>query len=313
VLISSATDARRPMSDRTGVVGGTTAVVASVLPAPAGPDAPSAAEGRSWALAGGAVISGGVVIDGDLQTASSPIVLLELTFLDEVLGLDGMRFSTDGGATWTAWEAFDLYKELVLPAGDGVKTVLVEVRDADGNVATASDDILLDTSGPTITSSVVDGTVLDLLQKVLFLFAATDGSGLASLTATLDGIAISSGTTLDAGLMLAGVHVITITATDALGNVSEMLIHITVRASIGSLISKFNEAVGRGLVHSSQKNALLSKLNTAAGQLEKGQTVAAKATLRSLSTAVAAERGGRVDAAWADLFISWVDDLANRL
>lgn len=270
-------------------------------------------EGSVWTLAGGVTVAGGLLIEGDVRATSSRSVLLELVFIEDLIGLQEMRFSTDAGATWSVWEEFNSFKELELPAGDGIKTVLVEVRDSDGNVARASDTIVLDTSGPAITSSIADGTVLDILQTVRLAFGATDASGLGSVTATLDGVAILSGTVIDAATMLAGVHLITITATDLLGNVSVMLIRITVGATLSSLLVKFHDALNRGLVHVSQKNALLSKLNAAKGALEKGQTAAAKTSLRALSAQVLGQRGSRIDAAWADLFRSWVDDLVLRL
>jgi hypothetical protein len=51
-----------------------------------------------------------------------------------VTGATQMRYSTNGGSTWTAWEAYAADKSgLTLATGDGTKSVLGEFRDAAGN------------------------------------------------------------------------------------------------------------------------------------------------------------------------------------
>ncbi len=55
----------------------------------------------------------------------------------------GMRFSTDGKATWSSWAAYSASAALTLPAGNGAKTVWGQYRDPAGNVFESSATITL--------------------------------------------------------------------------------------------------------------------------------------------------------------------------
>ena len=67
-----------------------------------------------------------------------------------------MRFSNDG-VTFSAYQAYAATAAWTLAAGDGVKTVYAQFKDAEGNQsAVASDAITLalpDTTGPTVTKT----------------------------------------------------------------------------------------------------------------------------------------------------------------
>lgn len=77
---------------------------------------------------------------------TTPAVLVLLAAADTGgSGVADMRLSNDG-TTWSPWEAWASAKAWTLTAGDGVKTVYAQVRDAVGNVsAVATDAIRLDT------------------------------------------------------------------------------------------------------------------------------------------------------------------------
>ncbi len=90
---------------------------------------------------------GTVSINGGAATTTSPTVTLTLAFTDAV-STTSMRFSTDGGATWSAWEAYATTKTLTLPSPDGTKTAIAQVSDAAGNIGSASDSITLATAPP---------------------------------------------------------------------------------------------------------------------------------------------------------------------
>ncbi|MGV3504504.1 MAG: Ig-like domain-containing protein [Adhaeribacter sp.] len=67
----------------------------------------------------------------------------------------GMRFSADN-SSWTAWEPFASSRFFELPAGDGLKTVYLQLQDAVGNVsASIRAEITLDQTLPTIALSSV--------------------------------------------------------------------------------------------------------------------------------------------------------------
>jgi hypothetical protein len=68
-------------------------------------------------------------------------------------GVAQMRFSNDG-TSWSEWEPFATSKEWMLSAGDGEKTVYVQLKDRAGNEsATAQDTIVLDQTAPSVSST----------------------------------------------------------------------------------------------------------------------------------------------------------------
>src|SRR5205814_8780572 len=84
--------------------------------------------------------AGTIAINGGADSTSNPNVTVTLAFSDAV-GPSRMRFSTDGGTTWTDWEAYATTKAITLPQPDGLKTITAQVADAAGNVGTAADSI----------------------------------------------------------------------------------------------------------------------------------------------------------------------------
>lgn len=92
-----------------------------------------------------------VIEDGAPRTRTQAVVLT-LTASDPQpsSGMATMRFSSDG-TTFTPAEPFVYTKRWRLPAGDGVKTVHVQLADRAGNLsAVVSDSIVLDTTAPRV-------------------------------------------------------------------------------------------------------------------------------------------------------------------
>jgi hypothetical protein len=79
----------------------------------------------------------------------TPNASVTLLLNDGGTGAAQMQFSDDN-ATWSGWEAYSGSKAYTLPAGDGNKTVYVQLKDAAGNVSAAaiSATILLDSTPP---------------------------------------------------------------------------------------------------------------------------------------------------------------------
>ena len=153
-----------------------------------------------------------MMLQGDADTTRDSRAVLELGVRGAAT-LTLMRFSTDGGLTWTDWIEYSEFGESSCRPGDGEKFVLVEVLDESGTVYMASDAIVLDTKGPTISlAGIANGAVLDVTAAVRFTFAATDENGVTSTKATLDAKALANGSLIDAGLLLAGSHTILVTA-----------------------------------------------------------------------------------------------------
>ncbi|MBE0418234.1 MAG: hypothetical protein IBX63_10760 [Coriobacteriia bacterium] len=98
--------------------------------------------------------TGSIAVNGGAVTTSSTSVTVNNAVDFAVSGVhatEAMRFTVNGGTTWSTWEPYAASKALTLPAGDGTKTVTGEFKDAAGNVASLSDTITLDTSTPTFT------------------------------------------------------------------------------------------------------------------------------------------------------------------
>lgn len=88
--------------------------------------------------------------DGDAQTTSVEVTLT-VSAADASSGVEEMRFSANG-TDWSAWEDYDTEVAWTLGSRDGTQTVYAQFRDAADNVsATASDEIVLDASIPSVT------------------------------------------------------------------------------------------------------------------------------------------------------------------
>jgi hypothetical protein len=100
-----------------------------------------------------------------------------------------MRFSLDGGSTWSSSVAYSASAQVTLPdVGDGSVTVEVQVIDAAGNSATASDSISLDRTAPTGSFTINGGASSTAASGVTLALTASDaGSGLSSMRFSNDG------------------------------------------------------------------------------------------------------------------------------
>jgi hypothetical protein len=85
-----------------------------------------------------------------------------------------MQFSNDN-INWSAPETYAISKAWTLSSGDGTKPVYVKFKDGAGNWSSAySDTILLDTSAPNTTSSILGGTYSGVQSVTL---SCNDGAG----------------------------------------------------------------------------------------------------------------------------------------
>ncbi len=113
--------------------------------------------------------TGTVVLNDAAIYASSANVTVSLSVTDTGTGVDKMRFSTDGGATWSTWENFSQTQALILPAGEGIHEIKVGAKDKVGKVSVFSDSITLDTIPPAVvlvSATRVDQPVYTFVYKV---------------------------------------------------------------------------------------------------------------------------------------------------
>ena len=94
--------------------------------------------------------TGTIVINGDAEYANSSFVSLTLS-AESCAGssVADVQFSNDN-VTWSAWEPYSVNMTWTLAAGDGMKTVYAQYRDAVGTVSSGdiSDSITLDSTPP---------------------------------------------------------------------------------------------------------------------------------------------------------------------
>lgn len=111
--------------------------------------ATDSAGNREWSRSVGLVIdtvapTGSIYINDAASYTKRRHVKID----NRITGATQMRFSVDGGLTWSKWRDFGEYVELELAEGDGGKIITGEFRDDLGNTYKTSDNIVLDTTPP---------------------------------------------------------------------------------------------------------------------------------------------------------------------
>jgi len=114
--------------------------------------------GEHPAVYGAVWAAGGDQQDPDptSEWTADRFITLFLSVFDQLGIFSDVRFSFDGGTTWTDWQAFDDVDQLQLPAGDGVKAISVQFRDGEGGVTPViTFSVCLDSHGPTTQAPAV--------------------------------------------------------------------------------------------------------------------------------------------------------------
>jgi hypothetical protein len=136
------------------------------------------------------------------------------------------------------------------------------------------------------------------------------GSGVASDSVTFDGAPAANGDVLDMFFLDPGDHVVTVTATDNLGNRATQTHTFEVHATAESLASNLDRAFDLGLITKHGiHNSLRSKIEAALRAHERGKHRVEHNILRAFIHELAAQRGKAVDVATANRFIAYARDL----
>ncbi|MDO8964108.1 MAG: Ig-like domain-containing protein [Coriobacteriia bacterium] len=90
-------------------------------------------------------LSGDFVLAGGATTVNTRTVTVDSA---GVANATSMSVSVDGGSSFDATQAFAVSRSVVLPAGDGVKGVVVRYANAAGNTLSRSHTIVLDATAP---------------------------------------------------------------------------------------------------------------------------------------------------------------------
>jgi hypothetical protein len=258
---------------------------------------------------------GSIAIDGGASTTTTGSVTVSVAFTDAIAPVR-MRFSTDGGVTWTAWEPYAPTRAFILSGADGVKTVIAQVADAAGNVGTGSDSIVLAIPPPTIVvTGIGAGQSCDLCSTLFVKITATapSAAGAIVVAATLDGQAFALPGTIDPFLLAAGIHTLRVSAQDQYGRESVQVISFSVHASIEGLICAVQRAVAEGLVAPELATSLLAKLNAARASRDRGNPTPEINQLEAFTHQLAAQRGKKIATAFADRATGWTTDLIARI
>lgn len=140
---------------------------------------------------------------------------------------------------------------LGLTGTDGAYVVRAQAKDGCGTAGPADvRTLVLDATGPSVAvGSPIDGaTYATDATPAVSATISDDGSGVASSSATLDGSPIPLGGTIDAFLLDPGLHTVTVTATDAIGNPTVRSATFRVRATAASLLANVDRASSTGLI-----------------------------------------------------------------
>jgi hypothetical protein len=148
-------------------------------------------------------------------------------------GLAEMHFRSTGETSFSVWVPYATSHALSLRSGDGPKIVEAQVLDGAGNTSSVSfDQIVLDQTGPSVTSFAVNGgrPYVAPGEPVTIVLTASDaGSGLESFAATYDNggswtpwVACGPGAVTVGSPVVSGLLPVRVRVRDALGSLSTM-------------------------------------------------------------------------------------------
>ena len=241
---------------------------------------------------------------------NNPTVSLAVSFADPGSGTNLVRVSVNGGATWSAWQAYTTALSVTLPSPDATYTVIVQVADKAGNIGQATQKVILDRTGPTLTPSLSaanNGTFYDVGAPITLTWAASDLNGVQSVSASVEGQTISaSGGTIDVDILNSGDHMVTITAKDKAGNVTTKTITFTIHATAKGILNAINDGAARGWISASFKASLVTQINGVIGAPNPAPKI------RGFISVVQGGTTSQITAAYKALLLNWANDLLAR-
>ncbi|MFE7709292.1 PQQ-dependent sugar dehydrogenase [Streptomyces sp. NPDC057486] len=190
------------------------------------------------------------------------------------------QYSVDDGATWqSANAAVTLSKE-------GATTVRYRATDNGGNVSeVGSLTVRIDRTGPTVTATGLDadGVYGDSKRPTPVLSAEDTVSGGATVTATVDGKAVTSGQALELWRLPLGNHDLTVKARDKAGNATTKTVTFTTRTSYADIRALITQLRADGLITAQGQKRLTVRLDLAEAHAKAGRTSLAKAALETFA------------------------------
>ncbi len=129
-------------------------------------DVSAAANGGVWRQYGLLIhptVNGNIQVYG--LTADSDF-LVDDVVIYEAPGPVQVRTSLDGGATWGVWQDYRSDLPVTLPAGDGTKSITVQLKDGAGNLALLGATTVLDATVPAGVISIAGGAATTVTTSV---------------------------------------------------------------------------------------------------------------------------------------------------
>ena len=187
------------------------------------------------------------------------------------------------------------------------------MTDLAGNVAVFTQTVRLDTTGPAIAQALSGGTNVDLGAASSFTYAASDVSGVASTSTTLDGAtSVASGAMLNLYTLTAGTHTIVVRAVDGAGNVSTVTVSFALRPTILGLVNAVAYGVAQGAIAKNTGSSLTTTLQSAQSALARGDATAARGYLNSFISQVRNGAASKLTPSYGALLVDWAQDVLGR-
>jgi hypothetical protein len=181
--------------------------------------------------------------------------------------------------------------------------------------------VTLDNTPPTVTINQPAATTYAHSATLTLNYAVSDGagSGVGSVTPTIDGAGTLAGHGLPSGQAIhlltelsLGPHTFRVDATDHVANAATRSVTFTIIVTPQSIIDDVNQFAASGAIAQNQQTPLLATLNSAAQQYAAHTCAAAENTYQAFINQVQAQAGKAITAAAAAIMIADAQYLINH-
>ncbi|RCG32923.1 PKD domain-containing protein [Sphaerisporangium album] len=205
------------------------------------------------------------------------------------------QYSINGGATW-----LNANNPITLST-EGTTEVRYRATDNGGNVSPVGTvTVKIDKTAPVLSVSGVEAKKYGDSASITPVFSATDAvSGVAGVTADIDGRAVTSGQAVPLWTLPLGAHTLKVTAKDKAGRTTEQSVAFEVTTSFADLDGLLKSFTAAGKVSS---GSLADQLANAKKEADRGRTGKAIEKLEKFAD-LAADPGKVTDPAARDVLV----------